>query len=174
MNQAKSKDPTSKKADKLKSYKLIIGHDCNQAAVPYDSKLTCNYCGLPGHRQITNGVGTCGRMAYDLLHDQPNAHASEERMKYMASKGWDSTRPAPGTFKIYPHGNGSSQVATPPSDTSNTEDAAAEIARLKAQVEALKANNSSDTDASAMAAQIEGNILNAISEHLSELADDEP
>jgi len=95
-------------------------------------------------------------------------------MKYMASKGWDSTRPAPGTFKIYPHGNGSSQVATPPSDTSNTEDAAAEIARLKAQVEALKANNSSDTDASAMAAQIEGNILNAISEHLSELADDEP
>ena len=174
MNQAKSKDPTSKKADKLKSYKLIIGHDCNQAAVPYDSKLTCNYCGLPGHRQITNGVGTCGRMAYDLLHDQPNAHASEERMKYMASKGWDSTRPAPGTFKIYPHGNGSSQGATPPSDTSNTEDAAAEIARLKTQVEALKANNSSNTDASAMAAQIEGNILNAISEHLSELADDEP
>ena len=173
MNQAKSKDPTSKKADKLKPYKLIIGKDCDQAAVPYDAKLTCNYCGLPGHRQITNGVGTCGRMAYDLLHDQPNAHASEERIKYMASKGWDSTRPTPGTFKIYPHGNEQSRAAMPPTDASNTEDAAAEIARLRAQVEALKANNSSDTDASAMAAQIEGNILNAINEHLSELADDE-
>jgi len=173
MNQAKSKDPTSKKTDKLKPYKIIIGKDCDQAAVPYDSKLTCNYCGLSGHRQITNGVGTCGRMAYDLLHDQPNAHASEERIKYMASKGWGSTRPAPGTFKIYPHGNEQSRAATPPSDASNTEDAAAEIARLKAQVEALKANNSSDTDASAMAAQIESTVLNAISEHLSELADDE-
>jgi hypothetical protein len=174
MNQAKSKDPTSKKADKLKPYKLIIGKDCDQAAVPYDVKVTCNYCGLPGHRQITNGVGTCGRMAYDLLHDQPNAHASEERIKYMASKGWGSTRPTPGTFKIYPHGNEQSRAATPPTDASNTEGAAAEIARLKAQIEALKANNSSDTDASAMAAQIEGNILNAISEHLSDLADDEP
>ena len=95
-------------------------------------------------------------------------------MKYMASKGWDSTRPAPGTFKIYPHGNEQSRAAMPPTDASNTEDAAAEIARLKAQVETLKANNSSNSDASAMAAQIEGNILNAISEHLSELADDEP
>ena len=171
MNQAKSS--TNKKSDKLKAYKTIIGKDCDQAAVPYDPKVTCNYCGLPGHRQITTGVGTCGRMAYDLLHDQHNAHASEERIKYMAQKGWDCTRPPPGTFKIYPHGNGSSQIATPPSDTSNTEDAAAEIARLKAQIETLKANNSSDTDASAMAAQIESSVLNAISEHLSELADDE-
>ena len=40
-------------------------------------------------------------------------------------------------------------------------------------VEALKANNSSNNDASAMAAQIESTVLNAISEHLSELADDE-
>ena len=144
-----------------------------EATVPNDPKVHCNYCGLDGHRQISNGVGTCGRMAYDLLHDQPNAHASDERIKFMASKGWEATRPAPGTFKIYPHGNEQSRAATPPSDASNTEDAAAEIARLKAQVEALKANNSSDTDASAMAAQIESTVLNAISEHLSELADDE-
>ena len=112
-------------------------------------------------------------MAYDLLHDQPNAHASDERIKFMASKGWDATRPAPGTFKIYPHDNGSPQAATPATGTSDTEDAASEIARLKAQIETLKANNSSNNDNSAMAAQIESTVLNAISAHLSELADDE-
>ena len=48
-----------------------------------------------------------------------------------------------------------------------------EIARLKAQIETLKANSSSNNDNSAMAAQIESTVLNAISAHLSELADDE-
>ena len=111
-------------------------------------------------------------MAYDLLHDQPNAHASDERIKFMASKGWESTRPAPGTFKIYPHGNGSSLTGAT-SATGNAEDAVSEIARLKAQIETLKANNSSNDDNSAMAAQIESTVLNAISAHLSELAEEE-
>ena len=171
MNQKKS--PAGKKADKTKPYQILIDHDCDQATIPYDSKVSCNYCGRLGHRQITNGVGTCGRMAYDLLHDQPNAHASDERIKFMASKGWDATRPAPGTFKIYPHDNGSPQTATPATGTSDTEDAASEIARLKAQIETLKANSSSNNDNSAMAAQIESTVLNAISAHLSELADEE-
>eukprot|EP00621_Florenciella_sp_RCC1693_P003593 CAMPEP_0182552892 /NCGR_PEP_ID=MMETSP1323-20130603/49208_1 /TAXON_ID=236787 /ORGANISM="Florenciella parvula, Strain RCC1693" /LENGTH=875 /DNA_ID=CAMNT_0024764605 /DNA_START=154 /DNA_END=2781 /DNA_ORIENTATION=+ len=171
MNQKKS--PAGKKADKIKPYQILIDHDCDQATIPYDSKVSCNYCGRLGHRQITNGVGTCGRMAYDLLHEQSNAHASDERIKFMESKGWDAPRPAPGTFKIYPHDNGSPQTAAPATGTSGTEDAASEIARLKAQIETLKANNSSNNDNSAMAAQIESTVLNAISAHLSELADDE-
>ena len=146
-----------------------------EATVPNDPKVHCNYCGLNGHRQISNGVGTCGRMAYDLLHDQPNAHASDERIKFMASKGWEATRPAPGTFKIYPHGNGSpqTQTAAPATGISGTDDAATEIARLKAQIEMLKENSSPGNDNSAMAAQIESAVLNAISAHLADLADDE-
>ena len=115
-------------------------------------------------------------MAYDLLHDQPNAHASDERIKFMASKGWETTRPAPGTFKVYPHGNGSSQAANVPSTGTSDDvghDAATEIARLKAQIETLKENNSSGNNNSAMAAQIESTVLNAINAHLSELADEE-
>ena len=111
-------------------------------------------------------------MAYDLLHDQPNAHASDERIKFMASKGWDATRPAPGTFKIYPHG-GQGSPATGPTPATALEDAGSEIARLKAQIETLKANNSSNDDNSAMAAQIESSVLNAISAHLAELDEDD-
>ena len=173
MNQKKSS--TGKKTDKIKPYQTLIDHGCDQATIPFNSKVTCNYCGRLGHRQITDGVGTCGRMAYDLLHDQPNAHASDERIKYMASKGWEATRPAPGTFKIYPHGDGATQAPadTPTTGTSGTDDAAAEIARLKAQIETLKENNSPGNDNSAMAAQIESTVLNAISAHLADLADDE-
>jgi hypothetical protein len=170
MNQKKS--PGSKKADKLKPYQGLIDHDCDQTTIPHDAKVTCNYCGHLGHRQITNGVGTCGRMAYDLLHDQPNAHASDERIKFMASKGWDATRPTPGTFKIYPHG-GHGPPATGPTPATALEDAGSEIARLKAQIETLKANNSSNDDNSAMAAQIESTVLNAISAHLAELDEDD-
>ena len=174
MNQKKS--PAGKKADKIKPYKVLIDNDCDQATIPFNPKVSCNYCGHHGHRQITNGVGTCGRMAYDLLHDQPNAHASDERIKFMTSKGWEVTRPAPGTFKVYPHGNGSSQAANVPSTGTSDDvghDAATEIARLKAQIETLKENNSSGNNNSAMAAQIESTVLNAISAHLSEPADEE-
>ena len=174
MNQKKS--PAGKKADKIRPYQTLIDNDCDQATIPFDQKVSCNYCGHHGHRQITNGVGTCGRMAYDLLHDQPNAHASDERIKFMASKGWETTRPAPGTFKVYPHGNGSSQAANMPSTGTSDDvghDAATEIARLKAQIETLKENNSSGNNNSAIAAQVESTVLNAINAHLSELADEE-
>ena len=83
--------------------------------------------------------------------------------------------PSPWDVQDLLHGDGSTQAPsdTPTTGASGTDDAAAEIARLKAQIETLKENNSPGNDNSAMAAQIESTVLNAISAHLADLADDE-
>ena len=95
-----TKTPAEKKAARLEGYKDIIENDFKQLfhdiSVGY-----CEYCGGSGHKQKK-----CARFAYDLMHDQMNAHASDERIKYLTSHGYNNHKPAPGSFKVYPHGNG--------------------------------------------------------------------
>ena len=100
------------------------------------------YCNLPGHKQTH-----CARFAWDLKHDQKNAHAGDERIEYLKSKGYNSHKPAAGTFKVYPHGNGNGPTAK----KSN----ASVIADLEKQVTELKEKNKSGKKAEKYAALIE-------------------
>ena len=98
------KTAAERKAARLKPYSGIVAGDFKQGS--FDESLTCEYCVKKGHKQ-----SKCARFAWDLTHDQLNAHAGPERIEYLKSKGYNSHQPAAGSFKIYPHGNGNGPSA---------------------------------------------------------------
>ena len=97
---------------------------------------SCEYCGIDGHKQIK-----CGRFAFDLYHDQMNAHASDERIKYLTSHGYNSHKPAPGSFKVYPHGNGNG-----PAPKKTDKDIIADLEAQLKELSSKKGNKKDTTD----------------------------
>lgn len=124
-----TKTPAEKKAARLEKFKDVIENDFKQLF--HDPAVgSCEYCGRDGHKQKK-----CGRFAYDLMHDQMNAYASDERIKYLTSHGYNNHKPAPGSFKVYPHGNGNG-----PAPKKTDKDV---IADLEAQLKELSSKKGS-------------------------------
>jgi len=139
-NQVSAKTPAEKKAARLQKYSSIVSNDFKQLS--FDEDMICEYCNRKGHKQ-----GKCARFAWDLTHDQMNAHAGVERIEYLKSKGYNSHQPAPGSFKVYPHGNGNGPAAKKPDDDT--------IAELQKQISDLKAKNQGGKKAEKYAALIQ-------------------
>jgi hypothetical protein len=45
----------------------------------------------------------CPKKAFDLVNNQMNAHASQDRESYMAKRSYPFTRPVPGSYKKFPN-----------------------------------------------------------------------
>ena len=130
-----TKTPAEKRATRLEKYKGIIEKDFKQIF----HELTagnCEYCGGLGHKQKK-----CARFAYDLYHDQMNAHASDERIEYLTSHGYNSHKPAPGSFKVYPHGNGNG-----PAPKKTDKDIIADLEAQLKELSSKKGNKKDTTD----------------------------
>ncbi len=97
-----------------------------------DPNDICNYCGRKGHTSEN-----CSRKGWDVHHDCRNAHASEECLKYLASKGWYANRPAPGTFPPFPQEGKKSDTKHGPdkSNWGDLDDQAATINDLAVKLE---------------------------------------
>jgi hypothetical protein len=128
---ASTKTPAEKKANRLKSYAPIISNDFKQAS--FNEEHTCEYCNRKGHKQAK-----CARFAWDLTHDQMNAHAGAERIEYLTSNGYNNHKPAAGTFKVYPHGNGNGPAAKKKSDDDVIADLEKQLTDLKAKTKGGK------------------------------------
>jgi hypothetical protein len=67
-----------------------------------------------------------------------NAHAGAERIEYLTSNGYNNHKPAAGTFKVYPHGNGNGPAAKKKSDDDVIADLEKQLTDLKAKTKGGK------------------------------------
>ena len=81
-----------------------------------------------------------------------NAHASAERMAYLTKHGYNNHKPAPGSFKVYPYGNGNGPA---PKKSAQQDSEGATLAEMNETVKELQAKVSGTTKGNKIAAMIQ-------------------